>query len=49
MKGLGFIGENPTMDMKTNKSDVSKVVCYVVLYKLQQKTLTFCHQDSSLF
>ena len=32
--------KNPTLVLKTSKFDILKVVCYVVLYKLQQKPLT---------
>ena len=33
--------KKPTVVLKTSKFDVLNVICYIVLYKLQQKTLTF--------
>ena len=36
--------KNLTVIPKTSKFDVLNVVRYIVLYKLQQKTLTFCHR-----
>ena len=40
--------KNRTVVLKTSKFDVLNVVRYIVLYKLQQKTLTFCHRDCGI-
>ena len=39
--------KNQTVVLKTSKFEVLNVIRYIVLYKLQQKTLTFCHRDWS--
>ena len=41
MKGLRFIGKNPTVVLKTRKFDVPKVIRYIVLYELKLKNLIF--------